>query len=185
MALTLIKEDGTGLSNANSYAAVADGDAFHEGHLYAADWTGANSTTKAAALVMATRLIDAFYQFRGFKAHDTQALQWPRELARDDDALPARVLSLALQRDDYFASDAVPVAVVNAAIETARELIKANRAEDPDGEGLATLSMTGILSLTFDKSDRAPVIPQVAQAMLSKLGDYTKQRAGVVRLLRT
>jgi len=185
MALTLIKEDGTGLSNANSYAAVADGDAFHDGHLYATDWTGASNATKAAALVMATRLIDAYFQFRGFKAHDTQALQWPRELARDDDALPARLLSVVLSSDGYFASNAVPVAVVNAAIETARELIKSNRTDDPDGEGLATLSLTGNLSLTFDKSDRAPVIPQAAQAMLSKLGDYTKQRAGVVRLLRT
>src|SRR5678816_1654927 len=87
MALTLIKEDGSGLANANAYADVAEGDAYHEGHLYATDWTAASGATKAAALVMATRLIDAYYQFRGFKAHDAQALQWPREFARDDDAL--------------------------------------------------------------------------------------------------
>ena len=35
MALVLVKEDGTGKSNANSYADVADGDAYFEGHLYA------------------------------------------------------------------------------------------------------------------------------------------------------
>jgi hypothetical protein len=34
MALTLIKEDGAGLANANSYADVAEGDV-HDGHLYA------------------------------------------------------------------------------------------------------------------------------------------------------
>jgi hypothetical protein len=185
MPLTLIKEDGTGKSDANSYAAVADGDAYHDGHLYAADWTGANSTTKAAALVMATRLIDAYFQFRGFKAHDTQALQWPREFARDDDALRSHGLSVLVVRDEYFASNAVPKLLLDATIETARELIKANRADDPDGEGLASLTLTGTLSMTFDKKDRAPVIPHVAQAMLSKLGDYLKRNTGAVRLVRT
>ena len=31
-ALTLIKEDGTGKADANAYADVADGDAYHAGH---------------------------------------------------------------------------------------------------------------------------------------------------------
>ena len=39
MSLTLIKEDGTGKADANSYASVADGDAYHDGHLYATAWT--------------------------------------------------------------------------------------------------------------------------------------------------
>ena len=185
MPLTLIKEDGTGLPAANSYAAVADGDAYHDGHLYAADWTGANSTTKAASLVMATRLIDAFYQFRGFKAHDAQALQWPRAFARDDDALQSRGLLPLVTRDEYFASNALPKVLVDATIETARELIKADRTASLDGDGLASLALTGTLSLTFDKNDRAPVIPQVAQAMLAKLGDYLKRSTGAVRLVRT
>ena len=185
MSLTLIKEDGSGLANANAYADVAEGDAYHDGHLYAADWTGANSTTKAAALVMATRLVDAFHQFRGFKTHDTQALQWPREFARDDDALRSHGLSVLVVRDEYFASNAVPKLLRDAVIETARELIKANRADDPDGEGIAVLALTGSLSITFDKSDRAPVIPRVAQAMLSKLGDSLKRNTGAVRLVRT
>ena len=188
MSLTLIKEDGTGKPDANSYAAVADGDAFHDGHLYASDWTGASTTTKEAALVMATRLIDAYYQFRGFKAHDTQALQWPREFARDDDASDsAGSLGLVAiwRRDEYFASDAVPTTVLNAAIETARELIKADRTEDPAGEGLVSLALTGTLAMTFDKSDRPPVIPHVAQAMLSKVGAFTGAGASMVRLVRT
>ena len=39
MSLTLIKEDGSGLANANSYASAADGDAYHDGHFYASTWT--------------------------------------------------------------------------------------------------------------------------------------------------
>ena len=185
MALTLIKEDGTGSANANAYADVVEGDSYHEGHLYATEWTGASSPTKTAALVFATRLIDAHYQFRGFKSHDTQALQWPREFARDDDALRVSGIGGLMSRSEYFDSDKVPTLLRDATIETARELIKANRTEDPDGEGLATLALTGTLSLTFDKRDRRPVIPLVAQSMLSKLGDYLNRTSGSVRLVRT
>ncbi len=185
MPLVLIKEDGTGKVDANAYADVAEGDAFHEAHLYASDWTGASAGNKAVALVMATRLIDAHFQFRGFKAHDTQALQWPREFARDDDALRTRGIAGLTQRDEYFAGNVVPKVLRDATIETAREFIKANRADDPDGEGLGSMALTGTMSMTFDKSDRRPVIPYVAQAMLSKLGEYLKQSAGMVRLVRT
>jgi hypothetical protein len=65
MALTLVKEDGTGKPDANSYADVADGDSYHDGHLYASAWTGATADKKAAGLVMATRLIDSQFQFNG------------------------------------------------------------------------------------------------------------------------
>ena len=78
MALTLIKEDGTGKADANSYASVADGDAYHDGHLYATAWTGATADQKAVALVMASRLIDSEYQFNGTRTQSWQALQWPR-----------------------------------------------------------------------------------------------------------
>jgi hypothetical protein len=65
VAVTLIKEDGTGKVDANSYAYVAECDAYHEGHLYATAWAGATADQKAASLVMATRLIDSCYQFSG------------------------------------------------------------------------------------------------------------------------
>lgn len=185
MALTLIKEDGTGLANANAYADVAEGDVYHEAHLYATDWTAASVPTKTAALVFATRLVDAHYQFRGFKAHQTQALQWPREFARDDDALRVSGIGGLMSRTEYFASDAVPKLLRDATIETARELIKDDRTADPDGEGLASMALNGTVSLTFDKRDRRPVIPHVAQAMLSKLGEYLSRTSGVVKLVRT
>ena len=185
MSLTLIKEDGTARSDANSYADAAEGDAYHEGHLYATDWTGANAATKAASLVLATRLIDAYYKFRGFKVRDAQALQWPRDFARDDDAPRVAWIAWLTPGGNYFASNSVPAALRNATIETAREFIKANRADDPDGEGLAKLVLTGSIQLAFDKRDRPPVIPHVAQAMLSKLGEYSKPVAGMARLVRT
>ncbi len=182
--MTLIKEDGTGQTDANTYANVTDGDAYHEGHLYGSAWTDATTGNKETALVMATRLIDALWHFRGFKTHDTQALQWPRELAKDDDKLKSPVLVTLLNRQSYFANDAVPVTLVNATIETARALIEQDRTADPDGEGIAKLGLVGTLNVTFDKQDRLPVIPHVAQAMLAKLGELQSGGAGSVRLTR-
>ena len=63
--MVLVKEDGSGKTDANTYALVADADAFHEGHLYATAWTGASIANKEKALVLATRLIDASYDFNG------------------------------------------------------------------------------------------------------------------------
>jgi hypothetical protein len=176
MPLTLIKEDGTGKVDANSYASVADGDAYHEGHLYATAWTSATADKKAAALVMATRLIDSQFQFGGTRANEEQALQWPRANCHDPDA------------DGWNGgtvnSETVPRGVVDATCETARALIIEDRTANPQGEGLKFSGM-GELQQSFDKSDRRPVVPRVAIAMLEKFGERLGGRSGAVRLVRS
>ncbi len=172
MALTLIKEDGTGKVDANAYANAADGDAYHEGHLYATAWTAATLANKEAALVFATRLIDAQYQFGGVKVKDTQALQWPRRQCRSPDD------------EEDLAADAVPKAVIAASCEMARELLIADRTAAPAGEGLKYQNV-GTTQTGYDKSDTRPIISHVAQAMLAKLGSLLKSKSGAVRLVRS
>src|SRR5688500_13012143 len=159
MPLTLIKEDGTGKPDANSYAAMADGDAYHDGHLYASSWTSANTANKEKALVMATRLIDGFFQFNGFKRLATQALQWPRRECRDPDATTTVEAGLLLPTGPFLDETKVPPPLVNATAELARELIKADRTDDPDGEGISQLSLTGSLTIIFNPRDRQPIMP--------------------------
>jgi hypothetical protein len=177
MALTLIKEDGTGLADANAYANADDGDAYHEGHLYASAWTGASAGAKDAALVMATRLIDALFQFNGVRTKAAQALQWPREDCPDPDANPESV------GQRFVLSDVVPKAVVDATCETARALLIEDRTANPLGEGLKFSSL-GDLQQSFDKNDRKPMIPRLALAMLTKFGALPGQRSGAVKLVR-
>ena len=197
MALTLIKEDGTGKADANSYASVTDADAYFDGHLYASAWTGTTADSKAAALVMATRLIDAEYQFNGFRAHDVQALQWPREKCPDPDASLVSVSVLGWVGDNFVEPDLVPAPVVRATCEMARELLIADRTASPAGEGLDTVtaahathasSGTGSDSTSsstkYSKSDTRPVISRVSQAMLSKFGALVDGGSGAVRLVR-
>ena len=171
MALTLIKEDGTGKADANAYANAADCDAYHEGHLYATAWVGATAEQKDAALVMATRLIDAEYQFGGVKATFVQALQWPRAECRDVDA------------SDELPSNAVPKAVRDATCEQARELLIVDRTAAPDGEGLKYF-FDASSQKGYDKADKRPVISGIAQSLLAKLGVLLNRRSGAVRLVR-
>jgi hypothetical protein len=175
MALSIVKEDGTGKTDANSYASAADGDAYHEGHLYASAWTAASTANKEAALVMATRLIDSQYQFNGHRADSDQALQWPREGCHDPDA------------DGWnggtVADSVVPKVVVEATCEMARELLIQDRTAAPPGEGLKYYNDAG-KQTGYDKSDTRPVITRVAQAMLDKYGSLVSGKSGAVRLVR-
>ena len=171
MALTLVKETGAGLANANTYADVADGDAYHEGHLYASAWAGATTGSKSAALVMASRLIDAEFQFEGTRSLAVQALQWPREDCPDPDT------------GEPVLANVVPRLVVQATCELARELLIADRTAAPAGEGLKYQNV-GTTQTGYDKSDTRPIISHVAQAMLAKYGSLIKATSGTVNLVR-
>jgi hypothetical protein len=174
MALTLVKEDGSGLANANAYADVADGDAYHEGHLYATAWTGATADDKAKALVMASRVLDSHCHFNGKRANEGQGLQWPRRECPDpDDA-----------GDGLVTSDEIPRAVQNAACELARELLVQDRTAAPPGEGLRYFNDSSTQT-GYDRSTTRPIIPHLVQSMVAKYGTVVRERSGAARLLRT
>jgi hypothetical protein len=184
MPLTLIKETGAGLANANAYADVADADAYHAGHLYATAWTGATAVQKTAALVMATRLIDAEYQFNGVKTMDSQALLWPRYRCVDPDRDPAIRVGRLTIWENWLPEDQVPKNLVAATCELARELLIADRTAAPAGEGLKYYNDSG-KQTGYDKTDTRPVIPALVQAWLARYGTLIKSRSGAVRLLRS
>ena len=183
MPLTLIKETGAGLVDANSYADVADGDAYHAGHLYASAWTGATTASKTAALVMASRLIDAEYQFGGVKTTDSQSLQWPRYRCPDPDRDASLRVGLLMTSDNWVPENLVPKPVVQATCELARELLIADRTAAPAGEGLKYYNNAGVQT-GYDKTDKRPIIPAVVQALLAKFGSLTKAKSGAVKLVR-
>lgn len=183
MALTLTVEDGTGKADANSYASVADGDAYHDGHLYATAWTGATTANKEKGLVMATRLIDAYMVFGGARSTGEQALQWPRLGCLDPDQARAPWGILGSSGGGTFDATALPAALVAATCELARELLVADRTAAPLGEGLVSSSV-GDSTMVFDRQGRAPVLSRVTIALLGKLGVYGGDGSGMVRLKR-
>lgn len=76
--MTLIVENGTGLSTAQSYVSVADADARHVA-LGNSAWTGTDAV-KEAALRRATQYMLQEYRTRwaGTRLLRAQALDWPR-----------------------------------------------------------------------------------------------------------
>jgi hypothetical protein len=173
MALIFIAEDGTGRADANSYASVEEGDAYHDGHLYATAWTSATPERKAAALVMATRVIDAAYEFHGNRATEQQALAWPRVGFPDPE-----------RSDAEIQGDRVPRPVAKATCEMARELLIADRTSAPTGEGILRQRTGEFADVTYSKLDRRPVISHLAQALLAPYGYLISERSGMARLVR-
>lgn len=106
MALTV--EDGTGKANADSYVSVADADAYVAAYGADATWTAATTAAKEEALRMGTQYLDLRFGVRwlGTRAHETQALAWPRLNVVDGDGY-------------YVLSTVVPTRVKNAAAEAA------------------------------------------------------------------
>ncbi len=174
MPLTLIKEDGTGRSDANTYASEADADNFFAGHLYADYWVApVNQTRRTAALAMATAIIDAEWQFHGVKAVAGQALQWPRaECPAPDAEVGASV-----------PSDTVPGAILNATCQLALKLLQTDRTTDPAGEGIFS-EWSEFSGKKYDATTRRPVLPAWVQSYLLKYGVPIRRVPSVVKLTR-
>lgn len=197
--------DATNLLKVNGFATVMEvycPATRFRGHLYAAAWTAATAEQKAAALAMATRVIDVEYQFNGYRAGFAQALQWPRAECREPDGgtagfgarnvtqaalhgiLPDGPDAIIVQTAEWFVPpNLVPKAVVEAVCELARELLVVNRTEAPAGEGLSYHNVGGTQT-GYDKKDKRPIIPALVQAMLAKYGALINRKSGTVQLIR-
>lgn len=139
-------------TDANSYATVAFADSYHEGRLYADVWTQANATKKAAALVQATTMIDAFFSthpraWEGSPTTTTQALCFPRT-------------GLTLRNGNLVDSATIPTDLAKAASELARQLLSSDLSADNAvaNQGITSLS-AGPVSLSFKQEIASKPIP--------------------------
>jgi hypothetical protein len=121
---TLIVEDGTGLSNANTYLSEADADTYWVDHGNNTTWSAATATQKQEALIIATQYMDANYNTRwlGTKDSQTQSLAWPR--------------SGVVDYDGYLLSNnELPQAVQDATAEAAVRHLSSALIPDVDNPG--------------------------------------------------
>lgn len=105
--MTLVVEDGSGLSNSNSYVSEAEADAYQSIRGNTA-WTGQTSQDKEKHLLLAMDYMLKKFRgnWRGTKASSDQALDWPRYDVIDTDGY-------------LIASNVVPQDVKSAQIELA------------------------------------------------------------------
>jgi hypothetical protein len=92
------QETGTGSSTSNSYASVAQFEAYWTDR--GTDYTATAQATKEAWLILATEYIDNYYKFEGSIVTETQALEWPRSGATgkggysiDNDTIPTDLIN--------------------------------------------------------------------------------------------
>lgn len=112
--MAIIVEDGTGKVDAVSYLSVADADTHHTARGNT-QWTALTTTQKEQALVRATDYIDKRFgrKFRGSKIGNTQALEWPRSGATDNDGFSLGSASIPAQLKKATAEYAMRAYLVN------------------------------------------------------------------------
>jgi hypothetical protein len=137
MAITLTKEDGTGLVNANVYADLADADQYLENSDRKTAWRGSSSKERNAALIQGADYLDQTYRrrYKGERFSSTQRLEWPRVKVFDELGNPLDPLA--------GVAGSVPEEVGNASIEYAFEAAIAPLAPTPqfDDTGRQILSI--------------------------------------------
>lgn len=88
MAVTLVLEDGTGIASANAYLNATEADAILELNPTAyAIWSALDAADMDAYLVWASKWIDNYVTWKGYKAVATSGLRWPRCGVYDRDGI--------------------------------------------------------------------------------------------------
>lgn len=165
MSLTLIPEDGTGKTDANTYASQAECDTYHDARLHALAWTAAPDATKIRALAMATKTLDSMVRWQGKRKTAAQALAWPREGTSYD----------GLDVSD----DMVPKPVKDATCELARLLIGSDLTSDVAQNDLQSLNLgKGALEIEFKGDREKQRIPTSISDLLQGLGTLPTNNSG-------
>jgi hypothetical protein len=168
----MIVETGAGLPDADSYASVAESDAYFatRGNT---DWAALDTAAKESALILATDYLEATYSqaWLGERTSGTQALSWPRRgVMVDGFAVPANT---------------VPVAVKKATFEMA---FRASAGEPLiiDQAQRVTKEKVDVLEITYaefsDPALRYPYVNRLLLAYIRGSGDGSFQQARLNRV---
>ncbi|MEW6658776.1 MAG: DnaT-like ssDNA-binding protein [Thermodesulfobacteriota bacterium] len=156
--MTIIIEDGSGVTGANSYVSVASATAYLNSKGLTT-WGTSTTTAKEVSLNQATLYMELL-PWKGAKALQTYPLAWPRRGMLD--------------RDGYSVlSDTIPQSVKYAQIELAYRY-KAGKnplADISSGDGYVTKESVGPIeidhSLGYSTSDKFPEIDRLLEPFLS------------------
>lgn len=162
----------------NSYASIADADAYHASQLYGAGWEDAEGDDqKAQALITATRLLNENVVWLGWPTSYAQPLGWPR--------------SGVMNRNGYqIVNGTIPQDLKNATSQFALALITAGTLTNSDTENPAGLKRlkAGPVELEFDPSLASvseDTIPVNVYSMISYLVESRTRNSTSVYLYRT
>jgi len=158
--MTIIVEDGTGLSTAETYIAVAAADTYHAERGNIAWGALDQLDDKEPALRRATDYMRQVYRnrWKGTPVSNTQALDWPRYSVFPDNAL---LYSLP--------SDAVPTEVKNACAELALRATTTELLADVAPTGAVRSETVGPISVSYDNTGQRSMRYVAIDKMLGPL----------------
>lgn len=158
--IILVPETGPGDVGANSYVSLAYAEEYFDGHPFYADaWADiVDVERKERLLITASQQLDVLFNWEGYRATETQGLDWPRYGVRDKEG-------------GYLPDDALPDRLMRATCEMAYYLTRGDPAAISSSAGVSELRID-VIELTFDKSVRTAVVPSSTITLLRGLGEY-------------
>lgn len=129
MTIDFVKEDGTGLSTATTYADIDDLKSywFNQGY----DFDSLSDNEMKRLLNKSTAYIDSNYDFPGYRATSTQSLEWVRESAYyldgydiDNDVVPSEVLKAVCEMAYLLNAGNDPNAIIEKEGKVVAESVK-------------------------------------------------------------
>jgi len=164
-----------GSASANAYCDVAFADQYHADRpAVGTTWAIATPDQKSAAILWATKLMDALWCWSGFPTDAVQALLWPRQGM------------LKLNGWEYVDLHTIPVELQRATAEYARQLLVSDLAGNSDIETLKITSLrAGPVAFTFGEGVTAKPVPDTVFDLIPPDWGYPRSRnSGVKSLVR-
>jgi len=169
MAITVVVEDGTGVTGANSYVTIAEITEWVLSNPHDSTWAALEDAAKNGYAVMSCRVMEEQMDWDGWQTDSDQARDLPR-------------FGMIDKNGNFIDSDEIPTSVKNAQSELARLLAIADRTGDPDTAGFKEIGV-GSIKLVIDKFDRSPVIADAVWNMIHFLGSKIS-RKGTSEVIR-
>lgn len=170
--MAIVVEDGTGLTNADSYISVADADTYFSilPTTLTSSWDALSTTDKENYLKWATRVLDTKTEFEGDKTVEASALRWPRKCVTDRDGIDI---------DD----NVVPKEVENATVELVRILLGEDITTGQDVDNLKFIKVD-VIELEYQDDTAQNRIPAYINDVLNGVGTFTSGRRQAVRITK-
>lgn len=168
MAITLIKEDGTGLADANCYCDLADLEAQSE--LLGENIASYDDEAKKAAIyVAANKYIDRLHEFKGDKVQPTQNMKLYTDLVTFADS----------------SKDIIQANVEAAILQLKGFLFVSAESQDVNGDVIRTMDKLDVLESEIEYSEGTSVSTKFNTSTIDELlKQYLKAGSGGVPVRR-
>lgn len=155
----------------NSYVTLTEAETYFANRLNSSSWTSASILQKRQALIMAAVSLDRFVIWKGTKATDAQALQWPRWRVPDVHGFQAF--------RTYLQGDVLPKFIKDAQCEMALSLLQSDLFKELDQAGIESVKADTV-EVVFSKKDKPPILPRAVREIIGEYGSFDQGPGGRV-----